>query len=194
MIQPVPQTPLTDDPENLNFGPYMCVADAYLRLISVFDDLRYDRADVDMLSPAMRNHAIARLASLGFRQVSGTVVRHETTGVRCIMPKFHPLGASPFDITRYTPRGECDFYILTPTQTACQLVDWYSHVEAVERIKALITHQPINLYKLLDYLENTSAHQEFAKAIGHLRLVQREAVTSEPLRRRRALGSMILAD
>jgi len=101
------------------------------------------------------------------------------------------LGASPFDITRYTPRGEHDFYILTPTQTACQYVDFYSHAEAVERVKALIIRQPINLYKLLDYLEPKTAHQAFANAIGHLRFVQREAITSEPLMRRRALGSLV---
>ena len=93
------------------------------------------------------------------------------------------MGASPFDITRYTPRGEHNFYILTPTQTAYQYADFYSHAEAVERVKALIIRQPINLYKLLDYLERKSKHQEFANAIGHLRFVQREAVTSEPLKR-----------
>ena len=188
MNEPVKHAPLSDDPEALNFGPYMCVADARLRLISVFDDLRYDRADVDMLSTAMRGHAITRLNPLGFRQVSGTILLHEISGARCFIPKFHALGASPFDITRYTPRGADDFYILTPTQTACQYVDFYPLADAVERVKALILHQPINLYKLLDFLENKSTHRDFAKTIGHLRLIQREAVSSEPLKSRRALG------
>ena len=143
------------------------------------------------MSPAMRNHAISRLDPLGFKQVSGTVLKHHTLGVCCFIPKVYALGASPFDITRYTPRGEYDFYILTPTQTACQYLDFYSHAEAAERVKALIIRQPINLYKLLDYLERKSKHQEFANAIGHLRFVQREAVTSEPLKRRRALGRMM---
>ena len=187
----IKHAPLSDNPEALNLGPYMCVADANLRVISIFDDLKYDRADVDMMSPAMRNHAIARLDPLGFKQVSGTVLKHHASGVCCFIPKVYALGASPFDITRYTPRGEHDFYILTPTQTACQYVDFYSHAEAVERVKALIIRQPINLYKLLDYLERKSKHQEFANSIGHLRFVQREAVTSEPLKRRRALGRMI---
>ena len=190
MNEPVKQAPLKEGPEALNLGPYMCVADARLRIISIFDDLRYDRADLDMMSPAMRGHAVTRLAPLGFKQVSGNVLRHTTTGVRCLIPKFHALGASPFDITRYTPRDEHDFYILTPTQTACQYVDFYPHADAVTRVKALITRQPINLYKLLDYLERKSNHQEFANAIGHLRLIQREAITSEPLKGRRALGSM----
>ena len=62
---------------------------------------------------------------------------------------------------------------------------------AVDRIKGLIIRQPINLYKILDYLERKPLHTEFASAIGHLRLIQREAVASEPLKTRRALGSLV---
>ena len=191
MNEIVDRIPLRDNPELLNFGPYMCIADEKLRLISVFDDLKYDRSDLDMMSPAMRGHVIKQLKLIGLKQISGNVLLHADTDIRCLIPKFHALGASPFDITRYTPRGENDFYILTPTQTACQFVDHYSLEEAVDRIKALITLQPINLYKILDYLEHKPKHEEFARAIGHLRLIQREAVASEPLKTRRALGSMI---
>ncbi|MEM9321020.1 MAG: hypothetical protein AAGA70_18750 [Pseudomonadota bacterium] len=164
------------------------MADAKLGLISVFDDLKYDRADADMLSPAMRRHAVKRLTPLGFSQVSGTVLRHGDTGIAVIMPKSHALGASPFDITRYTPKRADDYYLLTPTQTACLFIDNYPLDQAVERIKELITKHPINLYRLLDYLDRSPAHQEFAAAIGHLKYVQRAAVSSEPLCRRRALG------
>ena len=41
----------------LNGDPYLQIADEKLRLLSVFDDLKYDRADADMMSPAMRTHA-----------------------------------------------------------------------------------------------------------------------------------------
>ncbi len=166
----------------------MTLADAKLRLISVFDDLVYDRADADMLSPAMRKHAIERLKTIGFRQVSGNVLEDKAADRRCIMPKSHALGASPFDITRYTPRREQDFYILTPTQTACQYIDNYPHEEAVERIANLMRVQPINLIRLMDYLEHTPAHREFLLAINFLKKFQADAVASEPLRRRRALG------
>ncbi|MEM8616989.1 MAG: hypothetical protein AAGF20_08650, partial [Pseudomonadota bacterium] len=107
---------------------------------------------------------------------------------RCLMPKSHALGASPFDITRYTPRRDQDFYLLTPTQTACQFIDHYNHEEAVERVAQLITVQPINLFRLMDYLEHTPSHREFLKAIKFLEKTQKEAVKSEPLKRRRALG------
>lgn len=174
--------------EAANFGHYMMLADTTLNLVSIFDDLKYDRADADILSPAMRRHALEKLKRLGFRQTSGTVLEHPGSGTRCHMPKFHALGASPFDITRYTPKGPRDYYLLTPTQTACQYIDNYDHGDAVARVKELVQKQPINLYRLMDYLERKPAHESFHDAIGHLRLVQREAVESEPLQRRRALG------
>lgn len=176
------------DPATVSFGHYMTLADDRLRLFSVFDDLHYDRADADMLSPAMRNHAIERLKKIGFKQVSGNVLEDKVADRRCLMPKSHALGASPFDITRYTPRRAQDFYILTPTQTACQFIDTYDHETAVERIVNLIRVQPINLIRLMDYLEHTPAHREFLQAITFLKRMQKEAVTSEPLKRRRALG------
>lgn len=176
------------DPETVSFGHYMALADKRLRLFSVFDDLRYDRADADMLSPAMRNHAIERLKKIGFKQISGAVLEDKASDRRCLMPKSHALGASPFDITRYTPKRAQDFYILTPTQTACQFIDNYPHEEAVERIVHLMRVQPINLIRLMDYLEHTPTHREFLSAIAFLKKTQAEAVASEPLKRRRALG------
>lgn len=170
------------------FGPYMLVADDGLRLISIFDDLKYDRADADMMSPAMRRHAIDKLGKLGFRQTSGNVLENREADVRCLIPKFHALGASPFDIIRYAERRDQDFYLLTPTQTACQFIDTYAKDDAVARIKRLMETQPINLYRLMDYLEHKPSHQDFLQAIGHLKYVQRVAVESEPLCRRRALG------
>ncbi|MEY8843303.1 hypothetical protein AB9K41_30075, partial [Cribrihabitans sp. XS_ASV171] len=172
--------PLSQDTAPRDLGPYLYLADPELRLLSVFDDLRYDRADADMLSGPMRRHAVAQLAPLGFRQTSGTVLEQAGTGTRAIMPKWHALGASPFDIARYTPRRAGDWYILTPTQTACQIIDAYPTREAVERIKELVTRQPVNLLKIADHLERKPAHEAFHAAIGHLKFVQREAVESDP--------------
>ncbi len=171
----------------LNRDPFLAVADAPLRLISVFDDLKYDRADLDMLSGPMRRHALEKLTPFGFRQVSGTVFENKADGVRMYMPKFHALGASPFDAPRYTPRRPQDYYVLTPTQVACQMIDHYPTDDAVQKIKTLIVKHPINLLRLKDYLERKDSHQAFLGAIGHLKLVQREAVEAEPLRSRRAL-------
>lgn len=168
-------------------SPYLLVADAQLGLLSVFDDLKYDRADADILTPAMRAHAVKVLGGHGFRQTSGRMLRHPS-GIRCHIPRFRALGASPFDILRETDRADGDFVLLTPTQTACQFVDHYDHETAVARVKALITTQPINLFRLMDYLEAKPAHEAFRNAIGHLKFVQREAVAAPGLRSKRALG------
>ena len=174
--------------QGLNATPYLYLADAGLGLISVFDDLKYDRSDADLLSPSMRRHAVEKLGAMGFAQTSGNLLTHAETGQRVIFPKSHALGASPFDITQYTPKRAGDFYLLTPTQAACQFIDHYEHEEAVERIVNLIRVQPINLFRLMDYLEHTDNHREFLKAIKFLQKTQKEAVKSEPLKRRRALG------
>ncbi|MEL7115006.1 MAG: hypothetical protein AAGP08_05330 [Pseudomonadota bacterium] len=181
-------TDLAERMQILNADPYLSLADEALGLVSIFDDLKYDRADADLLSPAMRMHAIKKLKPLGFRQISGNVLEHSDANVQVLIPKSHALGASPFDITRYTPKRAQDYYLLTPTQTACQFIDTYGTDDAVKRIKTLIAKHPINIYRLMDYLEKKPTHQDFLGAIGHLKYVQREAITSEPLQRRRALG------
>ena len=178
----------TDPLRGQDLGPYLFIADEGLRLISVFDDLTYDRADADMLSPGMRAHLAKVLKGAGFRQKSGNLFVHGEGEARCLLPKAHALGASPFDILRYTERRTKDYVALTPTQVACQFIDAYPHGEAVERTKALITRHPINLFRLMDYLEHKAEHQAFMDAIGHLRFVQREAAESGTLRRLRPLG------
>lgn len=172
----------------LDRDPYLTVADWDANLISVFDEIRYDRADGDFLSVGMRNHAVRKLAPLGFQQRSGTVIENAEADIRIVMPKFHALGASPFDATRYTEKRAQDFFLLTPTQTACRFIDSCDTTEAVARIKELVIHQPVNLLRILDYLEDKPAHCAFEAAIGHLLFVQREAVDAEPLRTRRGLG------
>lgn len=179
---------LFENLQDLKLGPHLQLADTVLNLFSVFDDLKYDRADADMLTPSQRQHVIKKLTPFGFKQKTGTILEHGETDTRCFFPKFHALGASPFDITRFTAKREQDYYILTPTQTACQFIDNYPHMEAVDRVRELIKKQPINLYRLMDYLEHKPAHREFLNAIGHLKFIQREAVESEPLCYMRALG------
>ena len=171
----------------LDKDPYLAIADGDLRLISVFDDLKYDRSDADMLSGPMRKRIVAALQPLGFVQRTGSMIENRATGVRMHLPKAHPLGASPFDVTRYTARGPQDYFVLTPTQAAARIIDHYDVDTAVERIKALIVRQPINLMRLVDHLERKESHIAFERAVGHLKYVQREAVESDPLRTRRAL-------
>ena len=183
----IPTTSFAERVRVLDADPYLSVADEDLQLISVFDDLKYDRADLDILSAPMRRRVLQKLAPLGFKQVSGTVIENKAEDIRMHLPKFHALGASPFDATRYTPRRPQDYFILTPTQVACQIIDTYSAEDAVERIAALVVKHPINLYRVSDYLERKDTHQAMIAGIGHLKYVQRKAVEEAPLCTRRAL-------
>ncbi|MEM1316026.1 MAG: hypothetical protein AAGI51_15820, partial [Pseudomonadota bacterium] len=145
-------------------------------------------ADADMLSVGMRRRAAETLGRLGFRQTSGTALTHAATGARCLIPKVHALGASPFDAARYMRRGAQDLLLLTPTQSACMILDAHPLDEAVLRLEALIETQPVNLYRMLDFLESKPAHEGFRKVFRRLERRQAEAVASDPLSRRRALG------
>ncbi|NRB01385.1 MAG: hypothetical protein HRU32_16520, partial [Rhodobacteraceae bacterium] len=160
----------------LNDDPFLYV-DQKLNLISVFDDLKYDRSDLDTLSAPMRRRVVVRLEPLGFRQMSGGLIENPKANIRVLLPKLRALGASPFDVTRDTPRRAQDFYVLTPTQTACQWIDAYSTDDAVEAIKTLVVKHPINLLRIADFLERTERHRAFLGAIGHLKYVQRIAVS-----------------
>lgn len=171
----------------LDRDPYLCLADGDLRLISVFDDLRYDRADLDMLSGPMRNRVTTKLAPLGFYQRSGGLIENPATGLRLHMPKFRALGASPFDALRDTTRGPGDFAVLTPTQAACAIIAARKTDVAVLALERLVCIHPVNLLRIFDFLDSSPAHKAFRPAIGHLVPIQREAIRTRPLKDRRAL-------
>ena len=78
---------LTEKMAVLNADPYLHLVTED-RLLSVFDDLKYDRADADWMSGARRGHAIRKLKPLGFRQVSGTVLQ-SAEGVRLLSQPEH---------------------------------------------------------------------------------------------------------
>lgn len=179
--------PFFDTVASLNADPYLMVADTELRLISVFDDLRYDRADLDMLSAPMRRRALAKLIPLGFSQRSGSVIESRTEDIRIHLPKFRALGASPFDALRDIDLRPQDYALLTPTQAAAQIIAAHPLETVVQRLKALVIKHPVNLLRLGDYLEHKPSHQAFKDALGHLIYVQRTAIAKEPLKTRRAL-------
>ncbi|MEM1162557.1 MAG: hypothetical protein AAGJ28_16615 [Pseudomonadota bacterium] len=179
--------PFADRVEVLNADPYLMIADSPLQLISVFDDLHYDRADLDMVSGPMRRRAADKLAPLGFKQISGSVLENRAEDIRVLLPKFKALGASPFDATRYTPRREQDYFILSPTQAACQIIDNYAPDDAARQLSELVVKHPVNLLRIFDFLERKAAHTAFKDAIGQLTYLQRQAVSGTSLKTRRAL-------
>lgn len=76
---------------------------------------------------------------------------------------------------------------MTPTQAAAILINTLALEPCVESLAELVKRQPINLYKLKDYLEDKSQHQQFKQAIPYITYTQRIAVESEPLNKMRAI-------
>lgn len=181
------QSSFHDDLAARDYGPYFLLADRELRLFSVFDDLKYDRSDADIMAPPMRRHAIDMLHAMGFWQKTGSVLLHKTQNIRCLFPKPQILGASPLDITAYSNRESDDYYILTPTQTACMIISAFSAETACDKLVNLVQKQPININRIFDYLQRRSDHKIIAKSLGLVKAAQDKAITEEPLCRRRAL-------
>ena len=47
-----------------------------LKILSIFDDIRYDRADLDVITGPMREHAIRKLRNFGFIQINGSILEN----------------------------------------------------------------------------------------------------------------------
>ena len=159
-----------------------------LKILSIFDDIRYDRADLDVITGPMREHAIRKLRNFGFIQINGSILENAHRNLRIIIPKSHTLGASPFDATRYTKKRDQDLYMLTPTQAACQIIDQCYPCDAVDRIKNLIACQPINILRILDFLERKPAHAIYRENVRMFRDFQKEVITNGSPKHQRPLG------
>lgn len=161
-----------------------------IRVISVFDDIKYDRSDIDILSPAMRKFAVNIFKEFDCQQSRGTRIDTPTKGLRIWLPKPSVLGASPFDITHHHTREKQDIYLLTPTQTAAYWFDHEPLQQAVDNIAEMVKQQPINLLKLSDMLHNKPERQDILQAFGYLRYCQRIAIEQPSMRFKRSLGSV----
>lgn len=158
-------------------------------IISVFDDVKYDRSDIDLLSPSMRRYITEKLKLLHCQLARGThlISPH---GLSLFMPKPSVLGASSFDITRYQKRDEGDIYILTPTQCAAYLLDNLSLEQAVAEIAKMLPSQPINLRKLEDHMRQSSQRNRMLEALPFLRYELRQAQEQAHMRHKRHIGSV----
>ncbi|MBS9777320.1 MAG: hypothetical protein KGV50_01025 [Gammaproteobacteria bacterium] len=179
--------PLDTELSDLHSDKYLYWHAPPLRVISIFDEIKYDRSDLDIVSLGMRRHAIKKLHKFGFTQKSGHVLLQPETGIQCVIPKFVALGASPFSATRYHQRNEYDYWVFTPVQATCFIIENMPFDEAIVRIEDLLRKQPINLYKVIDFLERKSTHQPYHQALKELYELQKELVEKEPLKLMKAL-------
>jgi len=159
-----------------------------IRVISVFDDVKYDRSDIDLLGPGMRKHVTQFLKGLGCKAKSGKCIVHRDSEIKYWLPKPSLLAASPFDITRYQPRDANDIYVLTPTQTAAYFFQTIDFDLAILAIGDMIETQPVNILKLLDTLNSPQERTYYAPVLRYLLDCQKQIVKQPRVKFKRTLG------
>ncbi|MGK0499408.1 MAG: hypothetical protein ACJAYG_001045 [Oceanicoccus sp.] len=161
-----------------------------IRVISVFDDVKYDRSDIDLLVPAMRKYVSQFLNNLGYKAKSGKCIVHRDSDIKCWLPKPSVLAASPFDITRYQARDLNDIYILTPTQTAAYYFQQLDFDLAIMAIGKMIKTQPVNILKLLDTLNSPQERRYYGPVLRYLLDCQQQVVSKPGVKFKRSLGAV----
>jgi hypothetical protein len=161
-----------------------------IRVLSVFDDVRYDRSDIDLLGPGMRRYVSQVLTGLECKAKSGKCIEHSDADIKCWLPKPSVLAASPFDITRYQPREANDIYILTPTQTAAYFFQQLDFDLAIMAIGDMIESQPVNILKLLDTLNSRRERSYYAPVLRYLLDCQKQVVSQPGFKFKRTLGAI----
>ena len=157
---------------------------------SVFEDVKYDRSDIDILGPGMRRYVTNFLTTLDCKTRSGRCIVHRHSGLNCWLPKPSVLAASPFDITRYRPREPKDIYILTPTQTAAYLFQHLDFDLAIIAIFEMIKTQPVNLLKLQDTLQHHHERHYYAPVLRYLLDCPQPGVPPGRMKFKRSLGAV----
>lgn len=162
------------------------------RAMSVFDHIRYDRSDYDILSPPQRHYVIKELLSLGGVQLTGRRVAFKESASNFIFPKANAMSQSPGDVLlELTDEGQ-DYLVLTPTQMAFAIIKKVSEQSVkLNLLKDLILKQPINLKKVIDYADNNEMKDFLAMFAQQLSDFQTEVVGSEQMRNRKHLGSFV---
>lgn len=159
-------------------------------VISVYDDGLYDRSDLDILSPGMRDHVVQYLTQHDCRQKRGKcIVAPDSKGHFWLSKPSVLLATSPYDVTDSLPRQPGDVYILTPTQASAFVLENLPLQTAVAVIEGLGKQQPMNIGKLEDYLPPHFNKPDLLGAFTYLRSQQKAVRAKSGMKFKRALGS-----
>lgn len=159
-----------------------------INAIAIYDHKLYDRSDLDILSSAQRSFIINKLATFGFKQISGNKLKGDNFNI--IFPKNAHIASSPLDLIKYTKLDEGDYLILTPTQLFMVLFDNLMDNEAIYlELKELIQKLPVNLVKIKDIAKQEKFYSLFLSRYNELSNLQEKAV-AESLKNKHHLGKI----
>jgi hypothetical protein len=142
--------------EKLKDDKYLFFLETPHNLVCVFDHIRYDRSDADLLSQAQRKYLLNKLVEYGYYHKTGRVLISESHKTKFIFPKQNILGASISDFIKHEKREDQDLFVLTPTQMAIYIINTIKN-DTLEILKNLISKHPINLKKIYDHSHNESS-------------------------------------
>lgn len=168
------------------------VVEAPMSILSVFDHTNYDRSDLDLLSGPQRQYVERKLKKYGYKFKTGRVLQSKTNPIVFRIPKQSIISANPFDIIRYEKRDQGDIFVLTPTQTACLIINRITDQDELkEALKDLIKKQPINLKKIYDNIRFEKSKETYQSIHSELLDFQTEVIKSTDLKYKQHLGKLL---
>lgn len=163
-----------------------------LNILSVFDHTNYDRSDLDLLSGPQRQYVEKKLKKFGYKFKSGRVLASQESPIVFRIPKQSIISANPFDIIRYEKRDQSDYFVLTPTQSACLMINnILNKDQLVTGLKDLISKQPINLKKIYDNIRFEKSKELYLSIHSELTQYQAEVIKSDALKYKQHLGKLL---
>jgi len=157
-------------------------------ILSVFDHTNYDRSDLEILSVPQRKYTEKKLKKFGYKFKTGRVLISNEYTQKFRIPKQSIISSNPYDILRYEKRDDQDIFILTPTQAACYIITHYESVQLMQKLKALIEKQPVNLKKIYDHSRFEKCKDSYYSIYRELQNFQDDLVKNSKLKYKNHLG------
>ncbi|QBY04706.1 hypothetical protein E2K93_10015 [Thalassotalea sp. HSM 43] len=156
-----------------------------LPLLTMYDDNLFIRNDYDILSLGQRKHLQTHLKNIGFTQVTGKIMRRESTEVEFPKPN-HMLSQSGFKPHFIDTTSE-KINIITPTMFAeclCYLKLQDGTLDLQQQLQALIDTCPFNIELLQILAINTDFEQTINRLAGSLTAYQTDVIERKFKRKR----------
>ena len=164
--------------------------DTPIKIVSIFDHIRFDRSDVELLSKEQREYIFHKARGDGFVWKSGRILKNKESRVEIVFPKQNILGANPIDILRYEKTSGDRVFVLTPTQAACYFLT-LGEESFVQNTKRLLERMPINIKKVIDSLGRTTEASIFSKHLSQIQAWQDETLAKEEFIKKSHIGRAI---